>query len=252
MVLKESEAIILRTYPLREADLLVTLFTRSEGKVHGVARSAKKSKRRFGGALEPLTYVRAYYEDREGQELARLDSCEVLESPLAFEVSYARAVALGHVAELLDELLPEREANDAVFRLALAVLSELCSSDVWMPITYFELWMTRLMGYLPDLSECIVCGRTLNGSRAFFHALSDGLMCPAHKRLASSEISGESRVLAAQMFRAAIENFVRGRSGEGAWPKARCADLRKFLVQTLQRHIEKRLTTAAMLERIDS
>ena len=86
MALKESEAIVLRTYPLREADLLVTLFTRAEGKVRGVARSAKKSKRRFGGALEPLTYVRAFYEDRERQELARLDSCEVLESPLATEV----------------------------------------------------------------------------------------------------------------------------------------------------------------------
>ena len=43
-----------------------------------------------------------------------------------------------------------------------------------MPVTYFELWMTRLMGYLPDLSECIVCGRGLNGNRAFFHALTDG------------------------------------------------------------------------------
>ena len=79
MALKESEAIVLRTYPLREADLLVTLFTRLEGKVKGVARAAKKSRKRFGGALEPLTYVRAYYEDRERQELARLDSCEVLD-----------------------------------------------------------------------------------------------------------------------------------------------------------------------------
>jgi len=83
----ESEAIVLRTYAMREADLLVTLFTRAEGKVRGVARSAKKSKRRFGGALEPLTYVRAFYDVRERQELARLDACEVLESPLATEVS---------------------------------------------------------------------------------------------------------------------------------------------------------------------
>jgi DNA repair protein RecO (recombination protein O) len=245
MALKESEAIILRTYPLREADLLVTLFTRLEGKVRGVARSAKKSKRRFGGALEPLTYVRAYYEDRERQELARLDSCEVLESPLATEVSYPRAVALGHVGELLDELLPDREANDTVFRLALSVLAGLRGPDVWMPVTYFELWMTRLMGYLPELSECMVCGRTLNGSRAYFHALADGLMCPEDKRLASSEISAESRVLAAQMFRAPVESF----SGT-PWPKARGADLRKFLIQTLQRHIEKKLVTAGMLERV--
>jgi DNA repair protein RecO (recombination protein O) len=247
MALKESEAIVLRTYPLREADLLVTLFTRLEGKVRGVARSAKKSKRRFGGALEPLTYVKAYYEDRERQELTRLDSCEVLESPLATEVSYPRAVALAHVAELLDELLPDREANDAVFRLALSVLGGLRGTEVWMPVTYFELWMTRLMGYLPDLSECITCGKVLNGNRAFFHALADGLMCLDDKRLASSEISPESRALAVQMFRAPVESFAGV-----TWPKGLGADLRKFLIQTLQRHIEKKLVTAGMLEKISS
>jgi DNA repair protein RecO (recombination protein O) len=245
MGLKESEAIVVRTYPLREADLLVTLFTRLEGKVRAVARSAKRSKRRFGGALEPLTFVRAYYEDREQQDLARLDSCDVLESPLAFAVSYPRAIALGHVAELLDELLPEREPNDAVFRLLLAVLAALHGADVWMPITYFELWMTRLMGYLPEFSECIVCGRALNGDRAFFHALSDGLMCTADKRLASSEISAESRTLAGQMFRAPVESFAGT-----PWPRAQAADLRKFLLQILQRHIEKKLVTAGMLEKI--
>jgi DNA repair protein RecO (recombination protein O) len=244
MPLKESEAIVLRTYPLREADLLVTLFTRLEGKVRGVARSAKKSKRRFGGALEPLTYVRAFYEDRERQELARLDSCEVIESPLATEVSYPRAVALGHVAEVLDELLPDREANDAVFRLALSVLAGLRGAEIWMPITYFELWMTRLMGYLPDFSECMACGRTLNGSRAFFHALADGLVCADDKRLASSEMSAESRALAAQMFRASLESFA-----SKPWPRERGADLRKFLLQSLQRHIEKKLVTAGMLEK---
>jgi DNA repair protein RecO (recombination protein O) len=252
MALRESEAIVLRTYPLREADLLVTLFTRVEGKVRGVARSAKKSKRRFGGALEPLTYVRAFYDVRERQELARLDACEVLESPLATEVSYARAVALAHVAELLDELLPDHEANDAIFRLTLSVLHVLqqvrSDADVWMPVTYFELWLTRLTGFLPEFTECIVCGRSLNGSRAYFHALADGLMCGDDKRLASSEISSESRALAALMFRAPVESFVAGVSGE-AWTKARGADLRKFLIQTLQRHIEKKLVTAGMLEK---
>ncbi len=266
MALRETEAIVLRTYPMREADLLVTLFTREEGKVRGVARSAKKSKRRFGGALEPLTHVRAFYDVRERQELVRLDACEVLESPLASEVSYARAVALGHIAELLDELLPDHEANDAIFRLTLSVLHALqtdgrnpesrvqagevsgadrpATSIIWMPITYFDLWLTRLVGFLPELTECIVCGRTLNGSRAYFHALADGLMCPDDKRLASSEISSESRQLAARMFRAPVEGFVGP-----PWPKTQAADLRKFLVQILQRHIEKKLVTAAMLEK---
>lgn len=247
MALKESEAIVLRTYPLREADLLVTLLTRAEGKVRGVARSAKKSKRRFGGALEPLTYVRVYYEDREGQELTRLDSCDVLESPLATEVSYPRAVGLGHVAELLDELVPDREANDAIFRLTLSVLGTLRGPDIWMPVTYFQLWMTRLVGFLPEFSECMVCGRALDGHRAYFHALADGLVCADDKRLASSEMSVESRQLAAQMLRAPAEHFA-----QAPWPKARGTDLRKFLMQTLQRHIEKKLVTAGMLEKIGS
>ncbi len=249
MALKESEAIVLRTYPLRESDLLVTLFTRMEGKVKGVARAAMKSRRRFGGALEPLTYVRAFYDDREGQELARLDSCEVIESPMATEVSYPRAAALAHVAELLDELMPDREASDAVFRLSLAVLQELRGRALWMPLTYFELWMTRLMGFLPEFSACAVCGRSFDdsrdGSRAFYHALADGLMCPDDKRVASSELSSESRKIAAQMLRSRVSDFA-----EIDWPKAVCADLRKFLLQILERHIEKKLVTAGMLAEI--
>ena len=249
MALKESEAIVLRVYPLRESDLLVTLFTRAEGKVKGVARAAKKSKRRFGGALEPLTYVRAFYDDRERQELAQLDSCEVIESPMAGEVTYARAVGLAHVAELLDQLMPDREASDAVFRLSLAVIEELRGSALWMPLTYFELWMTRLMGFLPELGECIVCGRSLNedrdGSRAFWHALADGLTCVDDKRIASSELSPESRKIAARMLRSRVSDFAGIE-----WPKALCADLRKFLIQILERQIEKKLVTASMLNEL--
>ncbi len=245
MALKESEAIVLRTYPLRESDLLVTLFTRLEGKVKGVARSAMKSRRRFGGALEPLTYVRAVYDDRERRDLARLDSCEVIESPMASEVTYSRAAALAHVAELLDEILPDREPSDAVFRLSLAVLHEMRGAVLWMPLTYFELWMTRLMGFLPEFGECVVCGRELDGNRAFYHALADGLTCLDDKRIASSELSPESRKIAGQMLRSRVSEFAAIE-----WPKAVGQDLRKFLLQILERHIEKKLVTAGMLERI--
>jgi DNA repair protein RecO (recombination protein O) len=245
MALKQSEAIVLRTYPLREADALVTLFTRAEGKVKGVARAAKKSKRRFGGALEPMTWVRAYYEDREGQELARLDSCDILESPLSDTVDYPRVVALEHMAEALDELLPDREDNDAIFRLVVAVLHQLRSGSIWMPLTYFQLWLVRLTGFLPELSTCAGCGGTLNGSRTFYHALADGLMCAQHKRLASSELSAESRLRAMQMFRAPVDDFAAE-----PWSAKDGADLRRYLVQILERHIDKKLTTAAMLARL--
>lgn len=245
MPLKRSEAIVLRSYPLHEADLLVTFFTRAEGKVRGVAKSAKRSKKRFGGALEPLTRVVVYYEDQERRELARIDSCEVLESPLTASVDYPRAVALGHVAELLDGLLPEREANDAIFRLTAAVLANLPAGAVWMPVTYFDLWITRLTGLLPEMGECIVCGQPLNGARAWFHALADGLMCADDRRLASSEMSAESRALAAEIFRSPVTSFK-----DLPWPRERAADLRKFLVQTIERHLERKLATAGMLDKV--
>jgi len=245
MPLKQSEAIVLRTYPLREADLLVTLFTRTEGKVKGIARSAKRSKRRFGGALEPLTLVRAYYDDKPGQELARLDSCDILESPLSAAVDYPRVVALEHVAEVLDELLPDREANDSIFRLTASVLHCLRSGSIWLPLTYFQLWLVRLVGFLPELTECAACGQALNGSRAYYHVLADGLMCPQHKRLASSELKPESRLLASQMFRLPVENF----PGEGE-AVGRYLDLRRLLVQIMERHLEKKLITASMLDKL--
>ncbi len=196
--------------------------------------------------------VRAYYDDREGKELARLDSCDILESPLSSEIDYPRVVALEHVAETLDELLPEREANDAIFRLAVSVLLQLRSGSIWMPLTYFQLWLVRLVGFLPDLSECLVCGCALNGSRAYYHVLADGLRCEQHKRLASSQLAPDSRALASLMFRSPVETFAEDgtaalASNSGS---AQYADLRKFLVQIIERHLEKKLVTAAMLAKL--
>lgn len=242
---KQSEALILRTYPFHEADLLVTLFTRAEGKIRGVAKSAKRSRRRFGGALEPLTYVVAHWQDKEKQELARLDSCDVISSPLTSEMTYPRVVALSYVAEVIDQLMPDREPSDDIFRLALSVVRHLEKDSVWKPLTYFDLWIVRLIGLLPDLTHCSACERVLNGSQAYFHPLADGLLCAHDKRLASTEITADSRTLAAQMLRAPLESL------DGApWPRQRGADLRKFLSQRIQRHIEKKLVTSAMLEKI--
>jgi DNA repair protein RecO (recombination protein O) len=125
------------------------------------------------------------------------------------------------------------------------VLQNLPPTNIWMPITYFDLWMVRLMGFLPELDRCIVCERPLDGQRAYFHALVDGLMCPQDKRLASSEMSAESRQLAAQMFRLPVERFA-----EEEWTRARGADIRKLCREIVERHIERKLVTSVQLERL--
>jgi DNA repair protein RecO (recombination protein O) len=242
MIQRVGEAIVLRTWPFHEADLLVSLFTREQGKVKGVARHAMRSRRRFGGALEPMTHVRATYAERPSQELVRLDAFEVLSSPMSKAVDYTRVAALELVAEVLDEAMPDGAPEDAVFRLTIAVLEELQVGRVWMPVTYFALWMSRLMGWMPELGRCVMCGRELRGETVWWSAAADGVTCEDDRRPGSLGISAESVGAAVRMFRGTVKGLA-----EEEWPKGRVADLRRFALELLERHLEERLLSARAL-----
>ncbi len=126
-----DEAIVLRTWPFHEADLLVSLFTRERGKVKGVARHAMRSRRRFGGALEPATQVIAHYTERPREDLVRMDSFEIVWSPLTAPVDALRAAGLALVVEVVEEAMPELAAEDNVFRLAVSVLRGMgCGGEI--------------------------------------------------------------------------------------------------------------------------
>ncbi len=225
--------------------MIVSLFTREQGKIKGMAKAASKSRRRFGGALEPMTHVLANYAEKPRQELVRLDSFEIVSSPLSGTVDYTRASALAFYAEVLEEILPDRDPHDAAFRLLLAVLENTQSKKIWMPVTYFSLWITRLMGWMPDVTHCTAGGEAFDGRPAYWHAHADGLVCIEHKRLASSTLSPESLVLARRIFRQPIAIFA-----DEEWPRNRAADLRRFAIQGLERHLERRLTTARALAKL--
>lgn len=241
----QSEAVILKTWPIHEADLIVSLFTREHGKIKGVAKSAMKSRRRFGGALEPMTYVRANYMFKPRQELVRLDSCEIMQSPLAAPVDYTRASVLAFFSEVLEEILPDQDPQETVFRLLIAVLEYTRLEQPWMPLTYFSLWLTRLMGWLPDLGRCVVCGTALAQNKIYFHVSNDGLFCPLHRRGHSGEICSDSHTLALRIFRSPISALV-----QEPWPRKRASDLRRFVIRSLERHLERKLVTAEVLARL--
>jgi DNA repair protein RecO (recombination protein O) len=238
----QAEAIVLRTWPIHEADQIVSLFTREQGRIKGVAKAAAKSRRRFGGALEPMTWVTASYVEKPKQELVRLDACEVITSPLSDPVDYARAAALAFYAEVLEETLPDHDPHDAVFRLLLAVLGQTRMGRIWMPVTYFSLWMTRLLGWMPSVTHCTACGEAFGGGPAFFHTQADGLVCAQHKHAASRALSAESLALARRIF----ESPIAALAAED-WPASRAADLRRFATQALERHLERKLRAAAAL-----
>ena len=245
-----SEAVVLRTWPVYEADLIVSFFTRDYGRMRGVAKSAMKSRKRFGGALEPMTVARAWFAERPGAELVRLDQLEIVSSPLARPVDHVRMTVLSFFAELLDEALPEHDPQETVFRLLVSVLEQTTAveSDIvqpWMALTYFSLWMTRLMWLLPDIVHCTACGEALKAGETSFNSLGDGLFCGMHRNGNASVLSADSWQLAQRMLRAPVSAF----AGE-SWPRRRGTDLRRFTLQSLERHLERKLKTAEALGRL--
>jgi DNA repair protein RecO (recombination protein O) len=146
-----SDALILRTYKLGESDRIVVFLTRDRGKKRGVAKNARQSRRRFGGALEPMTCGRVSYTERERRDLVALHYVEIARSPL----SAADGEALGYVgyfAELIDEWAQEADPNETLYRLGASIVDALAEGVPIEPLArYFEFWLLRLQGvYEPD------------------------------------------------------------------------------------------------------
>jgi DNA repair protein RecO (recombination protein O) len=237
-----GEAIVLRTWPFHEADLLVSLFTRDQGKVKGVARHAMKSRKRFGGALEPATQVRAHYTERPRQDLVRLDQFEILWSPLTAPIETLRLAGLQLVTEVLEEAMPDQAPEDNIYRLAVTVLTSLRSEQIYLPITYFCLWMNRLMGWMPELGQCAACGLALRGQTVYWSPTADGVTCHDDRRPGSRALTAASVAESHRIARTSLADLLTE-----PWAATRSADLRAFAIGTLERHLERRLRSATAL-----
>lgn len=214
MPAQASETFVLRTYPLKEADLIVSFLTRDQGKLRGVAKRARRPKSSFGSGLERLSHVRMFYFQRENRELVNLDSCELIQSQFDLAAGYETSVALDYLAELVEQLLPPHEPSERVFRLLAAVLGFLrtgpgdAAERTWPAILYFTLWVVRLSGFLPEL-----------------------------------RVGGESREIAREMIEVGPSQLtVR------PWTRETASDLRRQLIRAVEEHIERRLVTPRMLE----
>ena len=166
MPVHQSEALILRTYKLGEADRIVVFLTKDRGKKRGVAKGARRPRSRFTGALEPLTRADVAYYERELRDLVRINYVEPLRSPLSASDDVRSDVTLGHVgyfAELIDEWAPEAHADERLYRLGASVIEALSTgAPVDRLARYFEYWLLRLQGVYPSVTACPACVKSLD------------------------------------------------------------------------------------------
>jgi DNA repair protein RecO (recombination protein O) len=170
MALFETEALILRTYNLAEADKIVVCLSRAAGLIRGVAKGCRKLKNHFGASLEPFTLVQLSYYQKENQELVSLRQTEILRSHFNLSSDASTLTGLAYMGDLLIEFSPPHQVNDKLFRMATACLEAIAQSpvDLQAVLRYFEVWLLKIEGFLPDLRRCAECHRAFDNEAVFF------------------------------------------------------------------------------------
>src|SRR3954463_13987355 len=162
MGLVETEAIVLHTHKLADADKIVVSLTEKSGLVRGVARGARRLKSRFGASLEPFTLINLTFFEKETRELVTIKSAEIIKSYFGAAGDSDTVAALEQIVELVREFAPPHQADERLFRMLRACIEALASGIDPAPIfTYCDLWVLRLTGFLPDMRFCGGCGRRL-------------------------------------------------------------------------------------------
>ena len=182
MKVVETEAVILKNYSLAEADKIIWCLTRDAGMVRLSVRGAKRLKSRFSGSLEPFTVADIIYGQKEESELGNLFQAEVLVSYFHLAARLNVLSALSYLSEMLTAVAPPHEPNEVLFRMVKACLAAIDQeredlTSVRLIVTYFELWLLRLAGFLPDFQTCGSCRNKFKDGPIFYHQIEARLMC---------------------------------------------------------------------------
>jgi DNA repair protein RecO (recombination protein O) len=179
MGLFETEALILRTYNLAEADKIVVCLSRSAGLIRGVAKGCRKLRNRFGASLEPFTLVNLTYFEKEHQELVSFRQAEILKSRFNLSSNASILTGFSYMGDLLIDFSPPHQANDNLFRMALACFEAASQTpeDIDSILRYFEVWLLKLEGFLPDLRACANCSKAFSGNEAVYLGTDLSLRC---------------------------------------------------------------------------
>jgi len=174
---RRVDALILRHQRWGEADRLITIFTREHGKLRIVAKGARKTTSRKAGHLEP--FMRSALQLAQGRDLWIVTQAETINAFLPMREDLQRLSIASYVIELLDKFTYEDGSNPQLFRLAVETLERLCTTDsIFVVLRYYEMRLLDIMGYRPQLFQCIGCQEEIKAEDQYFSAMVGGVICP--------------------------------------------------------------------------
>lgn len=246
MGLIETEAIVLRSYNLAEADKIVVCLTRAHGVVRAVAQGARRLKSRFGAGLEPFTLLQVGYYEKEGRELVSLRHLEIIRSYFSLAQSAETVAALSYMSELVLEFAPPHEPNERLFRMVNATLSALLKSpqQLQLLVRYFEIWTLRLGGFLPDTRRCADCGRSFSEKESAYVNAEGRLRCiECSGQGLGTQMSAEAlgQLRAAQKL--SPEDFARRAEGSSSRTQEEVAEVTQRLIARVLERVPRGAAT---------
>jgi len=196
MSIHRTHAIVLRTRKVRESSKIVVFFTNKCGKISAIAKGGFKPKSKFGSSLELFTRSSIIFYKKENRDLHTLSHSETLEAYQGIKDDVFKLAYASVAGEMVERLLPAEEPNEALFGLLASVLSEISlaeRSKLEVILSSYELKTLYLVGYGPELAECVRCGKKVEED-AWFGLLSGGVLCAdcRNKDLNALSISKEA------------------------------------------------------------
>lgn len=247
MPARETEAIILKTFPLGEADRLVSFLGRDTGRMRGVAGGARRIKNRYGSTLQLLSHVQLWYVEKETRDLVRIQQTEPLESFNRSQSDYFLSTGLAVISEVAELVLPEREVSEPMFRLMLLTAQEIERTGEWfLPLGYFAFWTVRLGGWLPRFDRCANCGNEFGAHAVYFGSWEPGLLCVKCRRTGMDALHPVARELAERFTGERLDRIDPKGHFEEMKPAVR--ELREAALGWIEYHSERKLATRQLLE----
>lgn len=172
------DAVVLRHRDMGEADRLLWLYTRQYGKLRAVAKGVRKILSRKAGHLEPLTQVSLQLAEGRGLPIVTQAQTQHAFLPLREDLTLT-GYAL-YVLELIDRFMPDEEPLPALYDLLVQTLQRLTAADdVRLAVRYYEIRLLDLLGFRPQLFQCVSCGKKIQPEDQFFGFMAGGVLCPS-------------------------------------------------------------------------
>ena len=238
MSLVDTEALILRTYNLAEADKIVVCLTKHAGLIRGVAKGCRKLRNRFGASLEPFTHVLLTYYEKENRELVSIRQTEILKSNFNLSSDPSIVTGLAYLGDLLIEFSPPHQTNELLFRMSTACFEAISQSpeDLQSILRYFEVWLLKIEGFVPDLKHCAECHRIFNVDEPVFMSGDLVMRCRSCSAGRGGTVSSNLHAQLRTTEKLSPANFAKGAREISAKTKKEFAELtHKMISRVLER-----------------